>query len=258
MRVLLTWSSLSKPGALPYPPSPAHGDWGSADPLMSSHRDKTLPRKPRSATHEPAEGEKGSDIEQDPMLWQPGLAETSWTGIGSGGLGGGGELGLGNDGSSGTKGSGGGRKTKITSWLIRRLGFLRHDHRCFVGIYFQHEQRHRRALWDSCHTAACHCTWWIYRSVTKKRKKKTLLHILGDFQSSSIKFPLKETNLWVELLFCSRVAVLTWLSSLTFTGISPLFTLLHRRTWQRSAVVRNKQFALTTETQLSNNNSLMF
>lgn len=30
---------------------------------------------------------------------------------------------------------------------------------------FQHEQRHRRALWDSCHTAACHCTWWIYRSL---------------------------------------------------------------------------------------------
>lgn len=181
MRVLLTWSSLSKPGALPYPPSPAHGDWGSADPLKSSQRDKTLPRKPRSATHEPAEGEKGSDIEQDPMLWQPGLAETSWTGIGSGGLGGGGELGLGNDGSSGTKGSGGGRKTKITSWLIRRLGFLRHDHRCFVGIYFQHEQRHRRALWDSCHTAACHCTWWIYRSVTKKRKKKDTASHLGWF-----------------------------------------------------------------------------
>lgn len=30
---------------------------------------------------------------------------------------------------------------------------------------FQHEQRHRRALWDSCHTAACHYTLWIYRSL---------------------------------------------------------------------------------------------
>lgn len=51
----------------------------------------------------------------------------------------------------------------------------------FCGIYFQHEQRHRRAPWDSCHTAACHCTWWIYRSVTKKRKKKDTASHLGWF-----------------------------------------------------------------------------
>lgn len=33
--------------------------------------------------------------------------------------------------------------------------------------YFQHEQRHKKALWDSCHTAAYHYTSWIYKSVNK-------------------------------------------------------------------------------------------
>lgn len=46
---------------------------------------------------------------------------------------------------------------------------------------------------------------------------------------------VKGANLWVELLLCSRVAVLTALGSLTFTGIAPLLALLHSRTGQRSA-----------------------
>lgn len=106
--VLLTWSSLSNPGALPYPPSPAHGDRGSAPPLTSSHKDRTLPSSPCSAIHDdPADGEKGSEIDPDPgpTLCPLGLEEASWAGRGSGGLGGGGELGVGNDGSSDTKGS---------------------------------------------------------------------------------------------------------------------------------------------------------
>lgn len=110
---LPTWSSLSNPGALQYPPSPAaQGDRGSAPPLTSSHWDKTLPSSPCSATHDPAVGEKGSGAEADtdpgtmPSLL--GLEEASWTESGSGGRGGGGELGVGNEGSSGTKGSGGG------------------------------------------------------------------------------------------------------------------------------------------------------
>lgn len=78
---------------------------------MSSHRDKTLPSSPCSATHDPAGGEKGSETEleegPEPMLCLLGLEEASWAGRGSGGLGGGGELGVGNGGSSGTKGPGG-------------------------------------------------------------------------------------------------------------------------------------------------------
>lgn len=107
---LPTWSSLSNPGALQYPPSPAaQGERGSAPPLTSSHWDKTLPSSPCSATHDPAVGEKGSEAEADAGTMQSllGLEEASWTESGSGGRGGGGELGVGNEGSSGTKGSGG-------------------------------------------------------------------------------------------------------------------------------------------------------
>lgn len=43
-----------------------------------------------------------------PLLSLLGLEEASWSGSGSGGLEGGGELVVGNGGSSGTKGSGGG------------------------------------------------------------------------------------------------------------------------------------------------------
>lgn len=49
---------------------------------------------------------------------------------------------------------------------------------------------------------------------------------------------LKLTNLWVELLFCSGVTILTSLSSLALTGIPPFLTLFHSWTWQRSLGAR--------------------
>lgn len=174
LSTLLTWSSRSNPGALPYPLSPAQGDRGSAPPLMSSEKDKTLPSSPCSARHDLADREKWSVIEPGPgpMLCPLGLDETSWAGRGSGGLGGGGELGVGKCVSSGTKGSGWGFnkcKIKIQNYFTNRLVTLmwRIVFRCIVGTYFQCEQRHRRALWDSCRSAACHYTLWIYRSGTK-------------------------------------------------------------------------------------------
>lgn len=170
---LPTWSSLSNPGALQYPPSPAaQGDRGSAPPLASSHWDKTLPSSPCSATHGPAVGEKGSEAEADtdpgtmPSLL--GLEEASCAESGSGGRGGGGELGVGNEGSSGTKGSGGGLRNPRNDVLPHYItSNSTIDERCArtAYTYFQREQRHRMVLWDSCHTAACHYTLWIYRSV---------------------------------------------------------------------------------------------
>lgn len=110
----LTWSSLSNPGALQYRPSPAQGDEGSAPPLKSSHRDRTFPRSPFSATHNPAGGAKGSEAEPEPapgpIPCLLGLEAASCADSGSGGLEGGGELGVGKGGSSGTKGSRGGLK----------------------------------------------------------------------------------------------------------------------------------------------------
>lgn len=44
-------------------------------------------------------------------------------------------------------------------------------------------------------------------------------------------------DLWVKLLFCPRVAILTSLCSLTFTGIPPFLALFHSWTWQRSVFV---------------------
>lgn len=133
--VHLTWSSLSNPGALPYPPSPAQGDKGSAPPLMFSHRDRTLPSSPCSATHDAAEGEKGSATDPCPMLCPLGLEEASWEGRGSGGLGGGGELGMGNDGSSGTKGSEGGlKKEKYNKYNVMRLRVIQNHEMFFLVV----------------------------------------------------------------------------------------------------------------------------
>lgn len=55
------------------------------------------------------------------MLCLLGLEEASWTGRGSGGLGGGGELGVGNDGSSGTKGSEGSLKKQTYTMLNSKM-----------------------------------------------------------------------------------------------------------------------------------------
>lgn len=63
-------------------------------------------------------------------------------------------------------------------------------------------------------------------------------------------FLLKQTNLWVKLLFRPGVAVLASFSPLTFTGIPPLLTLLHSWTRQRSAAVKSQY-----TTTLNNNKS---
>lgn len=63
-------------------------------------------------------------------------------------------------------------------------------------------------------------------------------------------FLLKQTNLWVKLLFRPGVAVLASFSPLTFTGIPPLLTLLHSWTRQRSAAVKSQYTTI-----LNNNKS---
>lgn len=111
----LTWSSLSNPGALQYPPSPAHGDGGSVPPPACSQKEGALPSSPCSSAHEPPDTENGSGVQPDadtgPILCLLGLEESSGARIGSGGLEGGGEL-VGNGGSSETRGSGGSLKRK--------------------------------------------------------------------------------------------------------------------------------------------------
>lgn len=93
-------------------------------------------------------------------------------------------------------------------------------------------------LWDSCHTAACHYTLWIYRSVNKEDiVQVNECRIYGAHYFSS---QLNQTNLRVKLLFCPSVAILASLSPLTFTGIPPLLTLFHSRTWQRSVATQKK------------------
>lgn len=39
-----------------------------------------------------------------------------------------------------------------------------------MKTYFQREQMHRTAPWDSCRTAACRYTLWIYRSGANREK----------------------------------------------------------------------------------------
>lgn len=70
-----------------------------------------------------------------------------------------------------------------------------------------------------------------------------LIFIACDFWSGFSKVTSKWTNLWVELLLRSRVAILTSLCSLTFTRISPFLTLFHGWTWQCSMAAKaNENF----------------
>lgn len=113
----LTWSSLSNPGALQYPPSPTQGNGGSAPPLACSQKERTLPSSPCSSAHEPPDTEKRSGVHPDAdpgsTLCLLGLEESSGARSGSGGLEGGGELGVGKGGSSGTRGPGSSLKRKV-------------------------------------------------------------------------------------------------------------------------------------------------
>lgn len=65
-----------------------------------------------------------------------------------------------------------------------------------------------------------------------------LIFIACDFWSGFSKVTSKWTNLWVELLLRSCVAILTSLGSLTFTRISPFLALFHSWTWQCSVAAR--------------------
>lgn len=98
-----------------------------------------------------------------------------------------------------------------------------------AASYFLHERRHKTVLWDSCRIAACHYTWWIYKSAIETTRICSA--VVPAFNSDRNK--PKRSNLRVELLLRSSMAVLTSLRSLTFTGISPLLALFHRWTWQR-------------------------
>lgn len=65
---------------------------------------------------------------------------------------------------------------RVLEEVLKKTGSfwnMNHHNSCWALIhievtYFQREQRHRTALWDSCHTAAYHYTLWIYRSVTQQ------------------------------------------------------------------------------------------
>lgn len=158
---------------------------------------------------------------------------------------------MGNEGSSGTKGSGGGLRNPRNDVLLHCITsnsmIFERCTNIIVDTYFQHEQRHRMVLWDSCHTAACHYTLWIYRSVNKEdivQVNECRTYGVDYFNSQ-----LNQTNLWVKLLFCPSVAILASLSPLTFTGIPPLLTLFHSWTRQRSVAAKkhkcNSSFSTT-------------
>ena len=77
-------------------------------------------------------------------------------------------------GGAGRRGKGTPRVDRAHCWLTDSRGAGRGSGPCPRAMgraYVLRGQRRRRVLGDSCPTAACRCTWWIYRSGGQSRRE---------------------------------------------------------------------------------------